>query len=82
MLNCILIFIHDPGSQVWSNNLVCRPFLLSLWWKELAWFAVLICLAALALARIALRDKGSDHAPFDSNPINITKRLKELTEEL
>ena len=82
MLNCILVFVRDPGSQVRTGDLVSRSFLLSLWRKELAWFAALICMAVLAVAWIALRDNVSHHATVDSNPINITKRLKELTEEL
>jgi len=82
MFSCILVFARDPGAQVWIERLVSRSFLLSLWWKELAWFAVLICLAVLAVTWIALRNKASGHATVDSNPINITKRRKELTEEL
>jgi hypothetical protein len=82
MLSCVLVFTNDPASPLWSGHLVSRSFLLSLWWKELAWLAVLMCLAVLAVAWIALRNKGSGHAAVDSNAINITKRLKELTEEL
>jgi hypothetical protein len=82
MLSCVVIFAHDPRSQGWTENLLSRSFLLSLWWRELAWFAVLICLAVLAMAWIGLRNKASDHAAVNPTPINITKRLKELTEEL
>lgn len=80
-LDWILNFSHDPASQVWTENLVSRSFLLSLWWKDLAGFAVPICLALLAAARI-VHLEASKHSTVGSNPINITKRLKELTEEI
>jgi hypothetical protein len=81
MLNCIFVFAQNPASQVWNSGLVSRSFLLSLWLKDLARFAVPICLALLAAARI-VHLEASKHSTVDSNPINITKRLKELTEEI
>ena len=64
------------------SHMVTRPFLLSLWWRELALLAVLMLLAVLAMAWIALRVGVSDSSTIDSNPVKINKRLKELTEKL
>jgi len=63
------------------NNLISGLFVISLWWKELTFFAVLISLAGLASVRIALRNAISDRALEHENAVNLAERLKELTEQ-
>ena len=62
------------------QDMVTRSFLLSLWWKELACIAALLCLAAAGAARIALHGTAEQTAPSDPNTLNLAERLKELAE--
>jgi len=64
-----------------GNVMITRSFLIYLWRKELILLAGVICLAILAAVRIVFRSQLSYSALEHENAVNISERLKELTEQ-
>ncbi len=79
--HCFAVMLGAAHGDL-PRNMITGPFLLSLWWRELAFLAALLCLAVLAAIWIALRVQASNPSRVDSNSVDINQRIKELSEEL